>query len=232
LTANSFFVIIFECPYEGRCFYYTLNPKEMDKNNLIRITKNLYRLTLLFPKKESLRYKTRDVANNILALGILIFEHKPNNIKKIVSEAKQQVEILDSHLEIAKSQNWVSPHDVLTIQEEYRVMRAKLGAFKFDIKAPEIKEIEQIKEEPKDPSEESKLIQKINVRKDDGKKERSKKIIDILKEIGKVQVGDIKDLFPNVSKRTLRRDFEYLVKSGTIQRLGENNNTFYQLSRT
>lgn len=204
----------------------------MDKNSLERITKNLYELTLLFPKKESLRYKTREVANDILALSILIFEHKPNNIKKIISEAKQSVEILDSYLEIAKVQNWVRQHDVLTIQEEYRVMKAKLNAFEPDIETPEEKEIEQFKEETKSLFEKPKLIQKINNNKDNCKQERCKKITDILKETEKAQVGDIKNVFPNVSKRTLRRDFEYLVGQGIIKRLGENNNTFYQLSRT
>ena len=64
----------------------------MDKNSLERITKNLYELTLLFPKKESLRYKTREVANDILALSILIFEHKPNNIKKMLNSEKKAKE--------------------------------------------------------------------------------------------------------------------------------------------
>lgn len=203
----------------------------MDKNSLERITKNLYSLTLLFPKKESLRYKTREVADNILALSILIFEHEPNNIKKVVSEAKQNVEVLDSYLEIAKAQNWVSPHDVLTIQEEYRVMKAKLNAFESNIKMPE-EEIEQYDEKTKVLFDEPKLIKKIGSGSDKSKQERCKKITNILKERKKAQVGDIKDVFPNVSKRTLRRDFEYLVKQGIIQRLGENNNTFYQLSRT
>jgi len=38
----------------------------MDRNSLIQATNNLYRLTLFFPKKEPLRYKMREVANDIL----------------------------------------------------------------------------------------------------------------------------------------------------------------------
>jgi DeoR/GlpR family transcriptional regulator of sugar metabolism len=59
--------------------------------------------------------------------------------------------------------------------------------------------------------------------------ERQKKILEILKEKGKIQVGQIKEFFPNVSKRTLRRDFQSLVKKGIIERIGEKNKTFYQL---
>jgi Fic family protein len=32
-----------------------------------------------------------------------------------------------------------------------------------------------------------------------------------------------------VTKRTLRRDFEKMLKEGIIERLGERNNTFYQI---
>ncbi|MFH1643153.1 MAG: DeoR family transcriptional regulator [Patescibacteria group bacterium] len=200
---------------------------EMDKNNLIRITTNLYRLTLLFPKKESLRYKTREVANDILALGILIFDSESNNVKKEISEDKKHIEILDSYLELAKAQNWVSPHDILTIQEEYKVMMAKLNALSFNAIKSEKKQEIKIEEE------DNKELKIKLVKEEDGSKEdRCEKIKNILKERGKAQVGDIKNIFPNISKRTLRRDFEYLVNIGSIERLGENNTTFYQLSRT
>ena len=38
----------------------------MDKDFLIQLTTELYRLTLLFPKKEPLRYKMRELADEIL----------------------------------------------------------------------------------------------------------------------------------------------------------------------
>ncbi len=42
----------------------------------------------------------------------------------------------------------------------------------------------------------------------------------------------MKQVFPEVSKRTLRRDFENLLKQGIIERIGEKNDTFYQLKRS
>jgi hypothetical protein len=39
----------------------------MNKDYLIQLTNNLYHLTLLFPKKEPLRYKMREIAIDILA---------------------------------------------------------------------------------------------------------------------------------------------------------------------
>ena len=60
--------------------------------------------------------------------------------------------------------------------------------------------------------------------------DRQKIIVSILKNKEKGQVWEFKASFPDVSKRTLRRDFEYLYNQGVVKRVGEKNNTFYQLS--
>ena len=39
----------------------------MEKKFLLQFTNELYRLTLLFPKKEPWRYKMRELADDILA---------------------------------------------------------------------------------------------------------------------------------------------------------------------
>jgi predicted HTH transcriptional regulator len=157
------------------------------KEKLIELTKRVYRLTQFFPKKEPLRYKIREIADEILA----------NLLRETKNPTIKDWEILDSFFEIAKEQNWVSPREISQIQQDYKNL------------------FEESHFEPKEhrPS--------IN--------ERQKKILEILKEKGKIQVGQVKEFFPNVSKRTLRRDFQSLVKKGIIERIGEKNKTFYQL---
>ena len=46
----------------------------MDKNIFIKLAKDVYQLTLLFPSKEPLRYKIRDAADDIIA-GFIIKEN-------------------------------------------------------------------------------------------------------------------------------------------------------------
>ena len=58
---------------------------------------------------------------------------------------------------------------------------------------------------------------------------RKDKILEILKQREKVQVGDFKKVFPQVSKRTLRRDFKSLTDEGLIERIGEKSETFYKI---
>jgi len=74
----------------------------MDKDFLVQLTKKFYHLTVLFPKKEPLRYKMRELALEIL--------QKPD---------EQDFETLNSFFEVAKAQNWVKPDDILAIQIEY-----------------------------------------------------------------------------------------------------------------
>ena len=169
----------------------------MDKNYLIQVTQNLYRLTLLFPKKEPLRYKMREIVDNILANSI-------NNQHPVLIK---NLEVLDGFFEVAKAQNWVAVVDVLRIQEEYNRIKAEI---KKIAKRPPEKEITRV--EP---------VQIPN--------SRQEKILAILKEKGRAQVWQVKQVFPEVSKRTLRRDFESLLKQGIIERRGERNDTFYQL---
>ena len=61
------------------------------------------------------------------------------------------------------------------------------------------------------------------------KNSRQKKILEFLEENGRAQVWQLKQVFPAITKRTLRRDFENLLKQGIIKRIGERNDTFYQL---
>jgi len=181
----------------------------MDKNYLIQLTNNLYRLTLLFPKKEPLRYKMRELADDILA--------KPN---------EKDLEVLDSFFEVAKSQNWVSPNDILEIQKEYSKLKEDLEKSESRIGDVEVRP-QQIPPQQVPIEIGSRLVQ------NDGDRisinQRQEKILEILKEKGKAQVGELKQIFPEVSKRTLRRDFEFLLKQGKIERIGERNDTFYRL---
>jgi hypothetical protein len=170
----------------------------MDKTSLIKLSKEIYRLTVLFPKKEPLRYKIRDVATEILR-----------------DPKKEDLEVMDRFLEVAKSSNWVYIPEILAVQSEYANLMVMLG---------ERKE-QKIVAETESP--EAKVEQK-----DDDKMERTQrqeKIMLFLKENKKAQVWEVKKVFSEISKRTLRRDFEAMLKQGLIQRIGERNDTYYQL---
>lgn len=84
----------------------------MDKNTLIQLAKDVYRLTLFFPNKEPLRYKTREIANDIIAIYIF----KENDY---LDDLRLQLEIIDSFFEIAMAQDWTSPAKIKEVRERY-----------------------------------------------------------------------------------------------------------------
>ncbi len=195
------------------------DPSILSKEDFIQLTLNVYRLTSLFPKKEPLRYKIREIADEILADLIANLEQDISPYNRRVQEIKKDLELINGYFEVAKYQNWVSPLDVLEIQKEYSNIVNK--ELETEIDRNQIALIPR--ENEVGFREKSHPVISIS--------ERHKKILEILKEKEKIQVGELAKVFPALTKRTLRRDFEYLVNQGLIERLGEKNSTFYQLKR-
>ena len=189
----------------------------MEKEYFIQLTKELYRLTLLFPKTEPLRYKLRELAAEILANLILILKGNFHQSGNLVEGIENDLEILDTYFEIAKDQNWVGPDDILEIQKEYSNIKEEIEKAKTE---EENNSQPEIKENP----EKEKVIGG-----EDIINERQEKILEFLREKGRAQVGQLVSVFPQISKRTLRRDFRFLLKRGLIERIGEKNYTFYQM---
>lgn len=197
----------------------------MDKDNIINLTKIVYKLSLLFPKKEPLRYKIRELADNILSNWIRYydfnqFQNNSNNQtnKIFLKEIIKEINVLDSFLEIVQSQQWVSRDDILAIQREYANLNKKI-----------ITKIIELKENKKEQKNNQLELNSTFSKKRNSFNERWEKIIDFLKKNKKAQVWQIKEIMPEITKRTLRRDFEALLKKGLVERIGEKNNTFYQL---
>lgn len=226
----------------------------MLKNNLIELTNKLYRMTLLFPKKEPLRYKMRGVADDILA-DLITWEvfnsSNPGKVAVVEKREKGEVilaiekdlDVLNGYFEVAKWQNWVSYFDVLEIQEKYdkikRDFKKEIGSLEIEEKDLKIELLpkpnkanrEQFSvrdSESKEPAPERRGSLN-RVERQDSLDSRKEKILEFLKEKGRAQVWEIGRIFPEVSKRTLRRDFVQLLEQGLVERIGEKNNTFYRL---
>ena len=194
----------------------------MTKGFYIQLTNNLYRLTLFFPKKEPLRYKIREVGDDILAKLLLLLRENSIKPKTLLADIERDLEILDSFFEVAKVQNWISPYDILDIQKEYSKIRGEFERFSLAKKEEKpIISFPVVKTET------------VGIFKTENINQRQDKILEFLKEKGRAQVGDLKPIFPDISKRTLRRDFRDMLRQNLIERVGEKNETFYILkSRT
>jgi len=108
---------------------------------------------------------------------------------------------LNDFFEIVKEQHWVSHSDILVVQTAYLNL---------------LKELKTI-------AGSDSTIAEISI------SERQKKILDFIKEKGNIQVRQVQQFFPQLSKRTLRRDFEQMFHYGLIKRIGEKSSTSYQI---
>jgi len=180
----------------------------IDKNHFTELTSNLYSLTLLFPKKDPLRYKIRGVADELLSSLVSIPHCKSAKLKNLIFKIRKDLEVLDSLLAVAKSQNWVSASNILDIQEEYSKIRKTIEQFEEGEKAV------------------------VAVETPPALNERQEKILEILREKKRIQIGELTEVFPEVSKRTLIRDLEVLMYKNLIERKGEGRGVFYNIAET
>lgn len=149
----------------------------------------------------------------------------------LVRPNEKDLEALNRFFEVAKTQNWVSPFDVLAIQKDYDNLREELRLISAKtpqiFSAPNLSEVlprtinnEEIMAESASPAFAAQSLER---------NERQEMILAFLREKGRAQVWEVKQIFPEVTKRTLRRDFEQMLGQGLVERIGERNNTFYQV---
>ena len=133
---------------------------------------------------------------------------------------EKDLEVLDNYFDVALVQNWVSPSDILAIKKEYDNLREELKKGKSSADS------EKKKDDPTDLEVPVEILPALPYYNST----RQEKILAFLKENGRAQVWQVKQILPEVTKRTLRRDFENMLKQGIIERVGEKNDTFYQIA--
>ena len=245
----------------------------MDKNTLVQFAKNIYEITLLFPKKEPLRHYLRQTADEAVAEFVMAKNDYTRTLCRLF-------ELADAQLEIAGGQNWISPERIASLRDCLEQMSREFIARKEAVPAsaeeksadksslgeapavpqndallsgrnfvlvPTAPPVSLIPNLPRDlaPAGESAVAgEDENETGGGGNGEnrgsgqisltaaqiaRQNRIAEFLKEKGRAQVWEIQNIFPRVSKRTIRRDFRSMLEQGLIERTGERNTTAYKL---
>jgi len=187
----------------------------MNKEYFIKLTFAVYQTTEKWPDKNLLKIKTRNLANEILSDFILFFQKNPKDNGLYSKILKEINEIQDTFFQ-ARTEKFLGRGEFLLLKQEYNNIKGGLEVF-------------DIFEEPKEIKKEKPVFIKKKVSKK-GLNQRQKKILDVLKEKEKVQVQDLQEFFPKVTKRTLRRDLDGLLKTDFIKRKGEWSKVFYVLN--
>ena len=180
----------------------------MDKNYFVQLTLGLYKVTEILPDREPLKYKIRDKANDILSeLAQAEFDMTKINKERIVKD----LSVLNIYFDIAGEQNWIDQKNFLVLRQGYINIREIV----VQTINPERKVLPRnpvVKEKPKvdlDP--------------------RKKEIFSVLGKKGPMRLVSMLQYFPDVSKRTLRRDIGYLVDKKVIKRDVEGKLIYYNV---
>lgn len=257
----------------------------MDKNILLQFARDIYSLTLLFPKKEPLRWRLRDAVDEAAAGYIL----KQNDWYYGLA---LQLELIDDFLRLAADQNWQELGRIADLNQRCAQIRREIE-WEKPAPAPDLRDFSnprgnqsqpdcfhmpaaekltlregidvdhqlspaQTQDNKTKPAQESVEFMPLAAQdetavrpdpddpegliEEDGDAERSgppdltdsqtirqNRILEFLKEKGNAQVWEIQKIFPNISKRTIRRDFKSLLRQGIIERTGERNTIAYKI---
>ncbi len=218
---------------------------KMDKDYFVKLTSAVYRVTDLFPEEEPLKLQIRELANRVLA-NLILANPTPQNASQR-KELSKDIKILDSYFELAEAQDWVDSRNFLALQREYDRIQ------KFIEDKPILTELDSPLRPPASPklqrgerpaSTQRGESEASPMGRDAGKtvensfpklchprkptNGRQEKILNILKEKKEVRVGELIQLFPQVSRRTLIRDLKDLYRGGVVTRVGNGRGVQYE----
>jgi DNA-binding transcriptional ArsR family regulator len=197
----------------------------MNKDYFIKLTSSVYRVTLLFPKKEPLRLLVRETANDIMTDILTVLQSDITKSRELIERLEARIDVMVGYLQVAKDQDWVSSFEIIQIEEEYNKIKEEIL---------EISEAFEMSDIMQRGSENEEVIMNketlMPVMANVSLTGRQEVIIRLLKEHETLQVKEVQKVLSNVTKRTLRRDLKDLVDKGKAERIGQGNETVYRLN--
>ena len=190
------------------------------KEKIVKLTNAVYNLLEYFPESDPLKNKAKEKALAIMENLSLVFadegwvslkDYFSGNREKAKLQTLEDIGILLNCLRLAKLQGWINGVSFLIIFNEYEQIKKKIG----------LPVIDPVFEETKKPCE---------TRSRTELTARQSKIIDFLQQNQKAQVMDLMTVLPDVTKRTIRRDLDELLRMGKVAREGEFNQVLYKIA--
>ncbi len=205
----------------------------------IKITNVVYRVLDFLPDSDPLKNRAKEKTLAILENLTLISKTQgwvSLQKEKAKAQVLDDIGVLESYLNIAKSQGWIDSINFLIIVKEYHRIKSTIKPPKglirqsmeiaYNVVGDQTKVLPSVGSLAKDRQEPS--IRKEILVLAEKYSERQRKILEILHEREKAQVSDFIKELPNITKRTIRRDLDDLLKKGKIVRVGEWNQVFYK----
>ena len=213
------------------------------EEKFIKLTNAVYKVSEFFPEADPLKIRVKNKALVIMENLSLIFgtegwaSMQKESAKYWLSE---DIGLLLSYLKIAQKQGWLSPINYLIISNEYENIKKEVGYVKeMTQRLPNMDKPVVLPQNAQQPVLlDKEAIEKVNeaIKQTQIQKpkvlnlsDRQTKILKFLEERQKAQVSDLQTVLLDVTKRTIRRDLDELLKMGKIARVGEWNQVVYEI---
>jgi len=205
----------------------------MNKGFFIKLTFAVVKVLDVSLGDKELKRQIQESAEDILADILVIGEESPiasHQKYKVASRSQERIDALRQRLREAKMQKIVSQGSFIVLEREYLRTQAWIAGVMLSLpkenKREGIGSIESEESSVKEPKKENivSLVKKPNKISD-----RQKRILEILKGKDKAQVWELQKIFPQVTKRTLRRDLDDLLQQNMVMRTGEWNSVSYHI---
>ncbi len=230
-------------------------PEEIQKEQAsdgTKITNAVYKILDFLPEGDPLKNKAKEKALAILENVTLISStdgwvslksYLSADRAKASVQLLNDIEVLQNYLKVGRHQGWIDNVNFLILTNEYDKIKSKISFPKEVIMLADISynQIKEGAESVKNKQEFSvKNNQAANIEtlavgqglvQEEEYSKRQEKILQILSEREKAQVSDFIKELPNITKRTVRRDLDDLLKRSKIVRVGEWNQVFYQIPK-
>lgn len=195
--------------------------------DFVKITNVAYKLLDFFPDNDPLKNRAKQKVLAIME-HVVLASHESDIERKTKTQLLQDIEVLETYFKLARYQGWIDDINCIIIIKEYQKIQQHVISLKVITEKPI--ELPIKKEASNELVNKKEATPKIVKNIPFGEyTERQKRIIQILKGRQKAQVADIIKELPNVTKRTIRRDLDDLLKKGSVVRSGEWNQVVYSL---
>jgi len=183
----------------------------------------VYKVTELFPPNETLRVRLREQGLNVLSRAEHAYLGDVDYFNKFIAS----IRTLINYCEVAQRQNWVDERNFIILKKSLHQFLNEMPQYTLFAKNSNRRgdrPKSSLAEANFSPSSE----QKSAVKKQSLSR-RQKQILQHLQENNTVEIAQLADIVPQVSKRTIRRDLNTLISHGLIQKTGKTNGTIYEL---
>lgn len=220
----------------------------MTNDKFLKLTNTVYKILEFFPESDPLKNRAKDKALVIMEHLILINETSgwaSFQKEKIKVQLLEDIDILLGYFWIGKSQGWLNSINYLIIANEYEKIRStiepiteltqKLPGINNSFVLQENTVLEEVKELESTQESNDVVLNNTDDKKEQATEyflsDRHKNILKFLSQNEKAQVMDLQKILPDVTKRTIRRDLDDLMKLGKIIRSGDFNQVFYKINK-